>query len=44
MTPAEVFSLLEFNRPKVVDGVHEDDRENMLRRMQELEADGIRVL
>lgn len=44
MTPAEVGAFLEAKRPKEVGGVHEDDIENMLRRREELEAQGYEVL
>ena len=44
MTPAEVFSLIELNRPKEINGVHEDDYDEMLSRMQKLEEEGVDVI
>lgn len=44
MTPAEVGLLVEFNRPKFIGGIHEDDIERMDQRRAELEAQGIKVL
>lgn len=44
MTPAEINRILESKRPKYIGGVHEDDLDNMLRRRQELESKGVKVL
>ena len=44
MTPAEVGWILEAHRPKVINGIHEDDFDNMLQRRRELEKQGIKVL
>ena len=44
MTPAEVGLILEAHRPKVINGIHEDDFDNMLQRRRELEKQGIKVL
>jgi hypothetical protein len=43
MTPNEVSSLIEFNRPKYINGIHEDDYDKMLDRREELEAQGYKV-
>ena len=44
MTPAEVSSILDANRPTHINGIHEDDYDNMLQRRAELEQQGIEVL
>lgn len=44
MTPKEIFSIIEYKRPKEVGGIHEDDMNNMIRRRKELEAQGIKVI
>jgi len=44
MTPAEVGLILEAHRPKVINGIHEDDYDSMLQRRRELEKQGIKVL
>ena len=44
MTPKEVFSVLDSKRPKYIGGIHEDEIDDMLRRREELEAEGIKVL
>jgi hypothetical protein len=44
MTPAEVSIIIEANRPTHINGIPEDDYENMLRRRHELEQQGIEVL
>ena len=44
MTPAEVGLILEAHRPKVINGIHEDDLDSMLQRRRELEKQGIKVL
>lgn len=44
MTPAEVSSILEANRPKEINGIHEDDYDNMLMRRQQLESEGVNVI
>jgi len=43
-TPAVVGLIIEFNRPKHINGIHEDDIERMDVRRAELEAQGIKVL
>ena len=44
MTPGEVALILETHRPKVINGIHEDDFDSMLHRRRELEKQGIKVL
>ena len=44
MTPAEVGLILEAHRPKVINGIPEDDFDSMLQRRRELEKQGIKVL
>tara|TARA_R110000787_G_scaffold45322_2_gene110515 strand:+ start:876 stop:1067 length:192 start_codon:yes stop_codon:yes gene_type:complete len=44
MTPAEVNSIVEAKRPKVVGGIHEDDFEAMMIRRQKLIDEGVKVL
>lgn len=44
MTPAEVGLILEAHRPKVINGIHEDDYDSMIQRRRELEKQGIKVL
>lgn len=44
MTPAEVFLIIDANRPKEINGIPEEDFERMLERREELEAQGIKVL
>lgn len=44
MTPSEVSSILEANRPTHINGIHEDDYENMMNRRQELIDQGVNVL
>lgn len=44
MTPAEVSIILDANRPTHINGIHEDDYENIMMRRQELMAQGIEVL
>jgi|TARA_B110000503_G_scaffold82474_1_gene125829 hypothetical protein len=44
MTPAEVNSIIDSKRPKVIDGIHEDDYEALMLRRQKLIDDGVDVL
>lgn len=44
MTPREVWSIIEYKRPKEVNGIHEDDHYELIRRRKELEAQGVKVL
>lgn len=44
MTPAEVGLILETHRPKEINGIPEDDYDNMIMRRRELEKQGIKVL
>ena len=44
MTPAEVASILDANRPKEINGIHEDDYENIMIRRQKLIDEGINVI
>ena len=44
MTPAEVSSILYANRPTHINGIPEDDYENMLMRRQKLIDEGVDVL
>jgi hypothetical protein len=44
MTPKEVWSLIEYKRPKHVNGIPEDQYYDMIKRRKELEAQGIEVL
>lgn len=44
MTPAEVIEIMEAHRPKVINGMHEDDYEDILERMEALELQGVNVI
>lgn len=44
MTPAEVNMIIDSKRPKVINGIHEDDMENMMMRRQKLIDEGVNVL
>lgn len=44
MTPAEVNRIIDSNRPKVINGIPEDDFYDMLDRREKLEAQGFKVL
>jgi hypothetical protein len=44
MTPAEVNSIIESKRPRVINGIHEDDLEAMMIRRQQLIDQGVDVL
>jgi len=44
MTPAEVNIIIDSKRPKVIDGIHEDDYEAMMIRRQQLINEGVNVL
>ena len=44
MTPTEVNRIIDSNRPKHVNGIPEDDFQNMIDRREELESQGIKVL
>ncbi len=44
MTPAEISIILESKRPKHINGIHEDDISDMMRRRQELINQGAEVL
>jgi len=44
MTPAEVSAILDANRPTHIDGIPEDDYEEMMLRRQQLIADGVDVI
>ena len=44
MTPAEVNSIIDSKRPRVIDGIHEDDYEQLMLRRQKLIDEGIDVL
>lgn len=44
MTPAEVNRIIDNKRPKHVNGIPEDDFQDMIDRREELELQGIKVL
>ena len=44
MTPAEVSAILDANRPTHINGIHEDDYENMMIRRQKLIDEGVDVI
>jgi L-ascorbate metabolism protein UlaG (beta-lactamase superfamily) len=44
MTPAEVNRIIDSNRSKVINGIHEDDFHDMIERREKLESQGIKVL
>jgi hypothetical protein len=44
MTPAEVFAVLDANRPRHINGIHEDDYDMIEERREELEAKGVKVV
>jgi len=44
MTPAEVNSILDANRPTHINGIPEDDYENMMIRRQKLIDEGVNVI
>ena len=44
MTPAEVNMIIDSKRPRVINGVKEDDYENMMIHRQKLIDDGVEVL
>ncbi len=44
MTPAEVNSIIDAKRPKIINGIHEDDLESMMIRRQQLINEGVNVL
>lgn len=44
MTPSEVSAILDANRPTHINGIHEDDYENMMIRRQKLIDEGVDVL
>tara|TARA_R110000796_G_scaffold9926_1_gene33440 strand:+ start:552 stop:686 length:135 start_codon:yes stop_codon:yes gene_type:complete len=44
MTPAEVNAIIDAKRPRVIDGIHEDDYESLMLRRQKLIDDGVDVL
>ena len=44
MTPTEVYLIFDAKRPKVINGIHENDLSEMLERRQELIKKGVNVL
>ena len=44
MTPAEVFLIVDSKRPKIIDGIHEDDYESIMLRRQQLIDEGVNVI
>lgn len=44
MTPDEVNLVMDSKRPKEVGGINEDDLDSMIRRREELRAQGYEVL
>tara|TARA_R100000541_G_scaffold12803_1_gene21317 strand:- start:88 stop:222 length:135 start_codon:yes stop_codon:yes gene_type:complete len=44
MTNSEVMEILEMYRPKVINGLHEDDHELIMENREKLAAQGIEVL
>ena len=44
MTPTEVSIIMEAKRPKRVGGIHEDDIDDMIDRMEKLRRQGVEVI
>ena len=44
MTPAEVGVIVDAKRPKIVDGVHENDYDRIMERREKLLNEGVNVL
>lgn len=44
MTPAEVNRVIDSNKPTHINGIPEDDLDDMMIRREQLEAQGIKVL